>query len=382
MSALAKMLDSQEKRGGGGGGGGGSRTFGGRWTKRRDLTQSQPRNTVRNTFMARQRREQPPQRRTNSRWCPQAPEQPDSFGTVCQCSLSKQKSIYRQTKNSDHTIHRSNLPNKHQATLLCNHGQFCGGFFHTSVSTEANNPFLCVGEGCIKASTCVLVVRLERKGEEPFIARYTNCYRGYVDSVHAEQFMIADPILQELLEKDNEPKQLTMFITQQPCHHSSGRVENKEVSANTSCTNRVLEWSHTILQARNVHVVIKLSRIFRAHWEDEDVHETAEDAQVFGSRAKMAKEGLLLLMNEPNIEVEMLNLDDWHFLLSMSDNYVYNGGKRIGTEMLQEPKVTDDMIQQRIDGDVWFCNFLEGLKNSKTNGGDGGGGGGGGGSGQ
>jgi hypothetical protein len=189
--------------------------------------------------------------------------------------------------------------------------------------------------------------------------------------------MIADPILQELLGKDNEPKQLTMFITQQPCHHSSGRVENKEVSANTSCTNRVLEWSHTTLQAQNVHVVIKLSRIFRAHWEDEDVHETAEDAQVFGSRAKMAKEGLLLLMNEPNIEVEMLNLDDWHFLLSMSDNYVYNGGKRVGTEILQEPKVTDDMIQQRIDGDVWFCNFLEGLKNGKTNGVDGGGGGGG-----
>ena len=73
----------------------------------------------------------------------------------------------------------------------------------------------------------------------------------------------------------------------------------------------------------------------------------------------------------------MLNLDDWHFLLSMSDNYVYNGGKRVGTEILQEPKVTDDMIQQRIDGDVWFCNFLEGLKNGKTNGVDGGGGGGG-----
>ena len=125
-------------------------------------------------------------------------------------------------------------------------------------------------------------MRLTRPGDpEPFVARYTNCYRGYVDSVHAEQFMMTDPILKNLIEENpNEPKELTMFITQQPCHHSSGRVENKHVSANTSCTNRLLEWSNSCLKSNNVTVVIKLSRIFRAHWEDEEVHETAEDKEV------------------------------------------------------------------------------------------------------
>ena len=42
-------------------------------------------------------------------------------------------------------------------------------------------------------------MRLTRPGDpEPFVARYTNCYRGYVDSVHAEQFMMTDPILKNL----------------------------------------------------------------------------------------------------------------------------------------------------------------------------------------
>ena len=350
-----------------------------RWKPRRQQQQRQPLRQggdVRSDFYRRQREERQAPRQINSRWAASKPPETDCFGTHCQCG-SGQSSVYRANKNSDHTIHNDtkiktavrvdgqtkgeqNTP----ISLLGHHGQFCGAFYHTAVSTEANNPFLCVGEGCIKAPTCVLVVRLVQEGgQETFVARYTNCYRGYEDSVHAEQFMMTDPVLKSLLEKDSMPKQLTMFITQQPCHHSSGRVETKHVSANTPCTNRLLEWSRGFLQERNVNLTIKLSRIFRAHWEDEDVHETAEDAEVFGSRAKMAKEGLRLLMKEPNIDVTMIDqMEDWLFLLSMSDSYVQHGGGKVGTEVEQEPKVTPGMLRARLEGDMWFNQFLIQLK--------------------
>ena len=73
--------------------------------------------------------------------------------------------------------------------------------------------------------------------------------------------------------------------------------------------------------------------------------ETAEDKEVFGSRAKMAKEGLQLLMNETNMSVQMIDdMSDWLFLLSLCDPYVKDGGMRIGTEVIQEPKVTNEML--------------------------------------
>lgn len=138
------------------------------------------------------------------------------------------------------------------------------------------------------------------------------------------------------------------------------------MSANTSCTNRILKWSHEYLQSKNVELVIKLSRIFRAHWEDESVHETTEDAEVFGSRAKMAKEGLMLLMREPHIRVTMIDRwEDWIFLLSLSDPYVLNGGKRVGTEIEQMPRVTEGMIRDRLEGDQWFNQFLIMLDKNK-----------------
>jgi hypothetical protein len=160
MSALARMLEKQDGTSGTGRGGTSTSTSSNsnRWQNRNTLSSRSNNNYDRNNnsrqggevhqkFQTRQRQEQHDQpRRTNSRWAPSAKAEPDCFGTICQCAIG-QSSIYRQSKNSDHTIHNANLPNQKQATLLRNHGQFCGGFFHTAVSTEADNPFLCVGEG-------------------------------------------------------------------------------------------------------------------------------------------------------------------------------------------------------------------------------------------
>ena len=90
-------------------------------------------------------------------------------------------------------------------------GQFCAAFYHTNPSAEANNPSLCLDpDACVRKPNVVCIARLQdfsrasaRARADPtvYIGRYTNCYRGYTDSLHAEQFMMADPALDERLEQ-------------------------------------------------------------------------------------------------------------------------------------------------------------------------------------
>eukprot|EP01052_Picozoa_sp_SAG31_P042090 SAG31_NODE_6573_length_1967_cov_19.547919_2_plen_116_part_00 len=50
--------------------------------------------------------------------------------------------------------------------------------------------------------------------------------------------MIMDPVLSQRLEsvqdRGGDPPKLTMYITYQPCHYSSGRVENAHATGETS----------------------------------------------------------------------------------------------------------------------------------------------------
>ena len=192
-----------------------------------------------------------------------------------------QSSVYPASTPRDHTVHLQSL--SPGSSLLGHHGQLCGGFYHTAPSTEAANPRLCLDEElCAKAPSCILVVRVDEWSEEnsswagpTFVARYHNCYRGYEDSVHAEQFMIADPALLAALGGDPStamgaadivgshargsgardsrlpsmasawcPSSLSMFITSN-CHQQDSR--DPACLGHTSCTNRILEWKRGTL---------------------------------------------------------------------------------------------------------------------------------------
>ena len=151
-----------------------------------------------------------------------------------------------------------------------------------------------------------------------------------------------------------------MFITQQPCHFSSGREENRDVTANTSCTLRMLRWCREALAPARVALVIKLSRIFRATWEDATYFEDADKLEVFGSRSQNAKRGLEMLVNEPGVRVTMFDTDDWAFLLSLCDPYVTEG-KGDGTPAPCRPEV----IAERVKWDAYFVDFLLKLENNQ-----------------
>ena len=89
----------------------------------------------------------------------------------------------------------------------------------------------------------------------------------HVMHMHAEQVMMQDEKLLQLLralpigESEQTSRQLllTCYITQQPCHYASGRVENRTVSGQTSCTRSLLAWREKErLAARGVDIVFKV----------------------------------------------------------------------------------------------------------------------------
>ena len=290
-------------------------------------------------------------------------ESPPS-ATICQCDVTgSQGCIYER---ATHTVSPEQL--LRGESLLGDHAQLCAAFFHTHASSEAGNDELCLDPTrCVRKPNVVLIARLERvladaSSEPLYTCRYTNCMarqpRGGRQAVHAEQFMLDDARLHALLRAEplaaaegasdgggercgehgerpkEQPRQrprqrphlrLTLLLTQQPCHFSSGRVENAHATAKTSCSIRLIEWlQRERLHERRVELNIKLSRIFRAHWTDDAVHTTEAERVVFSGRASAAREGLVLLM-QAGWRIEMLSPEDWTFLIGHSDPYVGRG---------------------------------------------------------
>ena len=78
--------------------------------------------------------------------------------------------------------------------------------------------------------------------------------------------------------------------------------------------NRLLKWARTELAPHGVSMEVVLAKIYRAHWED--LHKTEDERQHYGERAGAAKQGLMLLLAEPNCDVRMIDQADWQCLLT------------------------------------------------------------------
>ena len=194
--------------------------------------------------------------------------------------------------------------------LLGHAGQLCGAFFHRH---RQERGVLCLdSQACIQAPNTVLVVALRMGGatREAFVARYTSCYRPRNNSVHAEEFMMADARLSAALRGANGAT-LRMYMSQQPCHYSAGRHQTRKVCAKKSCTERVLRWFRNELAPRGMRLDIRVARLFRAAVRE------GPDATVLRGAAK-AREGLALLGREDGVSVRMCSAADWVWLCGRS----------------------------------------------------------------
>ena len=308
----------------------------------------------------------------------------------------------------EHSLERGEAARRGRTSLLGTHGQLCAGFFHTDRSDEAENNVLCLHPSfsprdftsaaqlhgpadpdgpCSRKPNVVVIARLlDAAGAEVHVARFTNCYRGYTNSLHSEDFMIADGMLRKHLDTAAAGTRLVLYMTQQPCHLSSGRVENKQATGQTSCTTKVINWQRELeFGRRGISLDLKLSRIFRAHWYDDTVHKDGEELEVFGGRAAMARDGLRQLLAAPRTTVSMLDLDDWAFLVSQADAAVADRHEWYehvpencpeGWWEIEDPVARSDGFcagwvkhdsapyASRVAADVFFERFLQRLRKS------------------
>ena len=229
-------------------------------------------------------------------------------------------SLYPANCDSDH---------QHYATpLLGTYSQLCTAFFHAAAPTS----MCCLDPGqCIRAATTVIVLRAtfdtSKKSDcsndspQPFIARYHSCWRGYSNSVHAEQFLINDERLTDALNEHDGDTTLELFMSQQPCHFSTGRYANRKVTGKTSCTERLLEWMKQLNATHNNTITLNiwLANIFRAYQPERTAATlSTKEAKIFTERSTNAKNGLVHLLETKNIMVQMINESGWKFLFSLA----------------------------------------------------------------
>ena len=316
----------------------------------------------------------------------------------------QRKTIYMATCDDDHSIQKKEDNDEDgkegkegKEALLGTRGQLCSGFFHREetcclVSEE--------GSVCLRAPNTVLVVRVRLvrdEGEERLggreggggrgdgggggavasesIFRYTSCWRGYSDSIHAEEFAMRDPRLVDAIERRSvhggggdgagsvgavgsvgsvrSVVVVDWFMSQQPCHFSSGRASNVKVTGKRSCTIKVLQWwramgggdssksgddgdgdgggggGRRLRRRRTLH--IHLANIFRAFRPDVVAARlSSKEREIFLTRSASARDGLTMLMSEQNeqvsrredengsVHVKMINQEGWNFLFSLT----------------------------------------------------------------
>ena len=171
---------------------------------------------------------------------------------------------------------------------------------------------------CVRSPTTVMIVRVSRRlaPREPavFIARYHSCWRGYAQSVHAEEFMMGDGRLTELLRAPGRrPLQIDIYLTQQPCNFSTGRFATRKVSGKTSCTAQLIAWWQKVRAEADI-LQIWVANIFRAHGIDEAAAKLSEkERKIYVERAMSAQRGLDALFRA-GIGVRMIDEEGWTFL--------------------------------------------------------------------
>lgn len=199
----------------------------------------------------------------------------------------------------------------------------CSAFVHCTKCFEWKNNTVCCAKGCVRSVVVVIATLVDLDDDKKVmdVVRYTNCFRGGSSgNVHAENFMVTDPLLLKKISSNKNRKLLTMYTTYQPCHHSGG-TNKALVSHATSCTERIIDFAKRILLPNNCRIDICCAGIYRAHWNDPSMFRNNEDAEILQSRINMARDGIRRLNTAANTSLRGPRPGDWVFLCSFVPNF-------------------------------------------------------------
>jgi tRNA(Arg) A34 adenosine deaminase TadA len=165
---------------------------------------------------------------------------------------------------------------------------------------------------CKQAKTVVAVVKFEKDGKILYEARYTNCGEEEKQK-HAEDFLKDDIENRELGKKveANQEGTITLYLTYQPCNKSTSIGGTAITPKDKTCcetlttiVNDKLPPGITLwVKAANT---CRLSLIPENHPDDETLRQNAVA-------------GIKMLMGIERVAVTWMEKDDWHYLLSLTN---------------------------------------------------------------
>jgi hypothetical protein len=218
----------------------------------------------------------------------------------------------------EHILYTDDL--KGDQTLLQTSDHFCSAFFHVSICTEWANAFVCLNTGghCTRHIVVLVVNVLDSNGNSIAISRYRNCYRGSSNNtIHAEDFMMADPRLHSNLAKAGNHSRIEMYCTYQPCHFSGGSVH--QTSHPKSCSVALLAFAEDIYTQYRTKIDFYCSGVYRANWTDSKMYRSHYDAMQFDNRTNSARTGIMIIQKSLSLKLCAFTSKQWDFLLSLAD---------------------------------------------------------------
>ena len=210
----------------------------------------------------------------------------------------------------------------------------CDEFLHIDETPEANIGFVCAGCNCIRKSvTCVGI--LSQNDEQIYSCVYKNKVIEDGSAIHAEMFLIGDPMLRSKL-KENQV--LTLYLTFQPCHFSGGHKKTSSIS----CTEALQQFYKKTLQALNINLVIKFAYIYRAHWIQTPVR--------YIPLIENARCGLKILRTFADVKI--IDETDYKILYNFCDAKTKNAW---------DCGHYDDLLNKRLELIIFMKYFLQNL---------------------
>lgn len=131
-------------------------------------------------------------------------------------------------------------------------------------------------EGACSKAQVTVVARLQSAvGDDVYVARYANCFRGASErNVHAEEFFMSDAAALEAL-RSGAVARCRLYMSYQPCHHSGGRLpddRHRQLQlasrrANqghpTSCTERLLSFVEAEMRGRGIALDLVVADLYK-----------------------------------------------------------------------------------------------------------------------
>jgi hypothetical protein len=181
--------------------------------------------------------------------------------------------------------------------------------------------------------TCVGI--LSKDAEQIYSCVYKNKIIEDGSAIHAEMFLIGDPMLRSKLEKNQV---LTLYLTFQPCHFSGGHRKKSFIS----CTEALQQFYIKKLQVLNIQLVIKFAYIYRAHW----IHTPIRYIPMIEN----ARSGLRIL--KTFADVKIIDESDYKILYNFCDAVNKDAWDRGNF---------DDLLNKRVELIIFMKRFLQNL---------------------